>query len=166
MVGINSGGILIIECGRQLLSWLPMIPYSWHSCPWMWAGFSDLYLMGRMWQKWCYHFSDYITKDCGFSVISTFSCAGTFFCSALACSNEKGCKILFGGVYVARFWRRKNSWGKEVWSESCQQPLVSELGSRAFPVRSGNKYRLGKDPKPEDLAQPHLDSWPRETVRW
>lgn len=41
-----------------------------------------------------YHFSDYITKDCGFSVISTLSCAGTFFRSALGCSNEKGCHVV------------------------------------------------------------------------
>ena len=52
LAGINEGGILITHCGRQLVTWLPMIPDFWHLCRWKWTGSCDWFLVNRTWQKW------------------------------------------------------------------------------------------------------------------
>lgn len=183
MDGIISGGILITDCSRQLLTRLPMTPNSWQSDLWLRAGSSDLFLMNKIWQKWWVVTSVIELLKTVTSVLLTLSLLlATSPVLSLAYSDEEGCCVVRCSRTITkkkikkkkekRYALGRGLCGKELMEEELARngsrkwilPTTTSEWARKWilPSQALRWLQLVKDPKPEDPAKLYFDSCPRD----
>lgn len=121
-------------CGRQLLTWLPIIPASWHPhpcvvfCPCVGAALSELNLINRIQHTWWAATSKIRIQKAGSSFMHMLSLM--LLMPLLWWSKLSFCSLTSGKPHMARNWFSFH-WPSR--NESSNN-YRSEVGRRSFPV--------------------------------